>query len=83
MFFDESTSNQIWPGFFDDPSDVRWWLWYRNLLSRGRILEFLSVFVVFGRFLWVSGLLSHPPGPILGFVFLQRCSVDRNLLVIG
>ena len=31
--------------------------------------EFLSV----GRFPWVSGLLSYPPGPILESAFLWRC----------
>jgi hypothetical protein len=39
------------------------------------------VFVVFGRFPLVFGLVFYPPGPILESVFLWRVSVDRNLLV--
>ncbi len=39
------------------------------------------VFVVFGRFPLVFGLVSYPPGPILESVFLWRVSVDRNLPV--
>ncbi len=33
-----------------------------NSLGRGRVPEFLSVFVVSGCFPWVPGLVSYPPG---------------------
>ena len=44
-----------------------------TLLGRGRVPEFLLVFVVFGRFPSVFGRVSYPPGPILESVFLWRC----------
>ncbi len=43
-----------------------------TFLGRGSVPEFLSVFGVFGRFPWVSGRVSYPPGPILGSVLLLR-----------
>jgi hypothetical protein len=39
------------------------------------------LFLVFGCFPLVFGLVSSPPGHILESVFLWRVSVDRNLLV--
>ena len=42
-------------------------------LGRGRVPEFLSVFVVFARFPSVSGRVSCPPGPVLKSVFLGLC----------
>ncbi len=41
-------------------------------MGRGGVLEFLWIVVVFGRSLWVSGLLSYHPGPISGSAFLWR-----------
>jgi hypothetical protein len=51
-------------------------------LSGGAVcLSFCEFVLVFGHFVWVSGLVSDPPGPILESVFLWRVSVDRNLPV--
>ncbi len=36
------------------------------LSGRGKVHEFLSVFVVVDRFPWAPGRLSYPPGSILG-----------------
>ncbi len=43
--------------------------------GRGRFLEFLSVFAVFGRFPGAPGRLSYPPDPILGSAFssMTKC----------
>ncbi len=38
-------------------------------IGRGRVLEFLRMFMVFARLHLVSGLVSYAPGPILGSVF--------------
>ncbi len=42
-------------------------------LGRGRVPDFLWVFVVFGRFPWVSGRVSYPLGLILESAFLWPC----------
>ncbi len=42
-------------------------------LGRGRVPEFLLVFLVVGRFPWVSGRVSYSPGPISGSVLLWLC----------
>jgi hypothetical protein len=45
----------------------------RNPSGRVRVPEFLWFFGGFGRFPWVPGLLSYPPGPISESVFLWLC----------
>jgi hypothetical protein len=42
------------------------------------IVEFLSVFAVFGCFPWAPGRLSYPPGPTLESVILWRCFCRQN-----
>ncbi len=51
----------------------------KPLRSGARFLIFCGFGFLFGRFPWVSGRASYPPGSILGSVFLWLCFCRQKL----